>query len=101
MAQYKSKGTIDRVVPDSPAAEAGIVQGDRLLSLNGTPVKDIVGYQFHQVREHLAVEVAREGRPSPSSLPSGSPSSKTLASSSTTRPSTVSSAATITARSAL
>lgn len=61
MAQYKSQGTIDKVVPGSPADEAGIAEGDRLLSLNGTPVKDVVGYQFYQVSEELTVEVAREG----------------------------------------
>lgn len=65
MAQYKSKGTIDRVVPGSPAEQVGIVEGDRLLSLNGTPVKDIVGYQFYQVSEELAVEIAREGQSAP------------------------------------
>ncbi|MGA7730475.1 MAG: DUF512 domain-containing protein [Chloroflexia bacterium] len=61
MAQYKSQGTIDRVVPGSPAESVGIAQGDRLLSLNGTAVRDLIGYQFYQVSEELTVEVARDG----------------------------------------
>src|SRR5215203_871504 len=65
MAQQKSNGIIDKVVPGSLADELGIAQGDRLLSLNGTPVKDVIGYQFYQVAEELTVEVAREGASSP------------------------------------
>jgi putative radical SAM enzyme (TIGR03279 family) len=65
MAQYRSQGTIDRVVPGSPADRAGIVQGDRLLSIDGKPVKDIVGYQFNQVSTRISVEVAREGQEAP------------------------------------
>ena len=65
MAQYKSQGTIDRIVPGSPAETAGIAQGDRLLSLNGMPVKDLIGYQFYQVEEELTVEVDREGVAAP------------------------------------
>lgn len=65
MAQHKSQGAIDRVVPGSLAENVGIAQGDRLLSLNGTPVKDIVGYQFYQVAEQVTVEVAREGVAAP------------------------------------
>lgn len=65
MAQYKSKGTIDRVEPRSPAERAGIVAGDRLIAINGTPVKDLVGYQFHQVNNRLTVEVERQSEPAP------------------------------------
>src|SRR5437763_731366 len=65
MAQYKSQGTIDRVVAGSPADQVGIAEGDRLLALNGVPVKDVVGYQFYQVSEEVAVEVAREGQSAP------------------------------------
>src|SRR5437588_5515913 len=61
MAQYKSNGTIDKVVPGSPAERAGIAQGDRLLAINGMPVKDVVGYQFHQVSSRVTVEVERDG----------------------------------------
>jgi putative radical SAM enzyme (TIGR03279 family) len=68
MAQYKSQGKIDKVVPDSPAARAGVQEGDRLLSINGTPVKDVVGYQFHQVSNRLTIEVAREGLSAPLAL---------------------------------
>ncbi len=65
MAQFKSEGTIDKVVPGSPADRVGIAQGDRLVAINGTPVKDVVGYQFHQVSNRLSVEVAREGTSAP------------------------------------
>jgi putative radical SAM enzyme (TIGR03279 family) len=65
MAQYKSEGIIDQVVPGSPAERVGIMPGDKLLSINGKPVKDVVGYQFHQVGRHLTVEVERRGQPSP------------------------------------
>jgi putative radical SAM enzyme (TIGR03279 family) len=36
-----------------------------LLAINGTPVKDVVGYQFYQVSNRVAVEVAREGMAAP------------------------------------
>jgi putative radical SAM enzyme (TIGR03279 family) len=52
-------------VPGSPADRAGIAQGDRLISINGTPVRDVVGYQFHQVSSRVTVEVAREGLHAP------------------------------------
>ncbi|HKP54162.1 MAG TPA: DUF512 domain-containing protein [Chloroflexia bacterium] len=65
MAQYKSQGRIDKVVPDSPASRAGVQEGDRLLSINGTIVKDVVGYEFHQVSNRLTIEVAREGLSAP------------------------------------
>ncbi len=65
MAQYKSNGLIDRVVPGSPADRAGILPGDRLRTINGRPVRDIVGYQFYQVGERLTVEVEREGAQAP------------------------------------
>ena len=65
MAQYKSHGTIDKVVPGSPADLAGIRQGDRLLAIDGKPVKDIVGYQFNQFATRVTVEIAREGETEP------------------------------------
>src|SRR4051812_10606398 len=65
MAQFKTHGTIDEVAPESPAARAGIVAGDRLLSINGKPVKDVVGYQFHQAETRVTLEVEREGASAP------------------------------------
>src|SRR5689334_1174567 len=63
MAQYKSEGRIETVEPGSPAAVAGIHDGDRLLAINGQRIKDVVGYQFHQVGETLTVEVLRAEKP--------------------------------------
>ncbi|MDQ6694081.1 MAG: DUF512 domain-containing protein [Chloroflexota bacterium] len=68
MAQYKSRGTIDKVVPGSPAEKAGIVAGDRLVAINDNPVQDVVGYQFHQVDSVVRLQVAREGVSSPLTL---------------------------------
>lgn len=65
MAQYKSQGTIDKVESGSPAERAGIAVGDKLLSVNGAPVKDVVGYQFHQTSNRVTVEVERPGVSAP------------------------------------
>ena len=65
MAQYKSNGKIDNVESDSPAGRAGLKSGDRLLKINGNPVKDVVAYQFHQVDSRLTLEVERDGASAP------------------------------------
>lgn len=65
MAQYKSQGRIDKVAPGSPADRVGIVAGDRLVAINDVPVKDVVGYQFHQVNSRVTVQVEREGAAAP------------------------------------
>ncbi len=65
MVQHKTEGRIDDVAPESPAARAGIKPGDRLVSINGKPVKDIIGYQFHQVDSRLAIEIEREEASAP------------------------------------
>jgi putative radical SAM enzyme (TIGR03279 family) len=62
MAQYKSEGQIEAVTPGSPAALAGVAPGDRLLAINGRRVKDVIGYQFHQVGEALTMDLLRDGR---------------------------------------
>ena len=61
--QYKSKGRIETVEPGSPAALAGLLPGDFLVAINGEPVKDVVGVQFHGAAEEVEVEVQREGQP--------------------------------------
>src|SRR5438132_869468 len=63
MSQFKTHGTIDKVEPDSPAARAGIVPGDRLVAINGRPVKDVVAYQFNQVDARVTLEVERGAAP--------------------------------------
>jgi putative radical SAM enzyme (TIGR03279 family) len=65
MAQFKSLGAIDKVKAGSPAARVGIREGDRLLSINGQPIKDIIGYQFHQAETQVQLEVARSGEAAP------------------------------------
>lgn len=52
---------ITRVEADSPAAREGLRAGDRLLSVNGEPVKDLIDYEALSVRSRLIVEVERAG----------------------------------------
>ncbi|MBR0357276.1 MAG: PDZ domain-containing protein, partial [Clostridia bacterium] len=52
---------ITRVEADSPAAREGLQAGDRLLSVNGEPVKDLIDYEALSVRGRLIVEVERAG----------------------------------------
>ncbi len=43
----------------SPAAVAGLAPGDRLLAINGQPLRDAIDFQFHAGEEMLVVEVER------------------------------------------
>ena len=52
---------ITRVEEGSPAAREGLRAGDRLLLVNGEPVKDLIDYEALSVRSRLIVEVERGG----------------------------------------
>ena len=45
----------------TPAARAGLAAGDRILAVNGAPLRDAIDFQFHAGDERLALTVAREG----------------------------------------
>jgi putative radical SAM enzyme (TIGR03279 family) len=38
---------IKKVIPGSPADKAGIKAGERLISVNGSPIDDVLDYMFH------------------------------------------------------
>ncbi|MGH7334414.1 MAG: PDZ domain-containing protein, partial [Candidatus Rokuibacteriota bacterium] len=46
----------------SPAAVAGLTNGDRLLAINGQPLRDAIDFQFHAGEEILELEVERAAR---------------------------------------
>ncbi len=50
---------IESVEAESIAAEIGIQPGDRLLSLNGHVIKDLLDYRFHVGEEALLLEIAK------------------------------------------
>ena len=50
---------IESVLPDSYAAELGLVAGDRLLTINDHIVKDLVDYHLYADAEHLTLEILR------------------------------------------
>jgi len=51
-------GVVSAVAPDSPAQAAGIVSGDRILSVDGTPIADLLDWQWHTDGDSAALEVA-------------------------------------------
>ncbi len=48
---------ISRVVPDSIAAAIGFEPGDRVVSINGQPPRDLIDYQFFCADEELELEI--------------------------------------------
>ena len=51
------------VIPSSPAAKAGILPGESIVSINSEPVLDEIDYQALIQHPHLEVEVSDiEGR---------------------------------------
>ena len=49
------------VAPGSPAATAGLLPGDELLSLNGEAVRDVIRYQIQADEPRVELEVRRGG----------------------------------------
>lgn len=47
------------VEPDSIAAELGLQSGDRLLAINGEPLRDLLDYRLQMVNEELLLEIER------------------------------------------
>jgi putative radical SAM enzyme (TIGR03279 family) len=48
------------VRPRTPAAAAGFVHGDRVVRVNGEPIRDVIDFQFHAGEERLELIVERE-----------------------------------------
>ncbi|WP_044205720.1 TIGR03279 family radical SAM protein [Coleofasciculus chthonoplastes] len=48
---------INKVIPNSIAAEVGFEPGDAIVSINGTPPRDLIDYQFLCADELLELEV--------------------------------------------
>ena len=50
---------IEMVTPDSIAAEMEVVAGDRLMAVNGHPMRDLIDYSYHTAAgQELLLEVA-------------------------------------------
>jgi putative radical SAM enzyme (TIGR03279 family) len=62
----KPRSTAEGVVvasvrPRTVAAEAGLVAGDRILTINGRPLRDAIDFQFYGAEDRLELRVEREG----------------------------------------
>src|SRR4029453_1134098 len=53
------------VAPRSPAASAGLLAGDELLSVNGEAVRDVIRYQLLSDEPRVELEIRRGGRQRP------------------------------------
>lgn len=53
---------ITGVLEDSPAQRARIRAGDKLISINGRVIHDVLDYRFAAAEERLTVELEREGK---------------------------------------
>mgnify|MGYP000896508985 CR=1 FL=1 len=54
-------GLIATVRPASLGAEAGLEPGDRLLSINGHRLHDIIDYRYYGAEEELVLLIERAG----------------------------------------
>jgi len=56
-----SRVEIESVETDSPAAEAGLREGDLLLSINDSPMHDVIDLMFAKGSDELEIEFIRDG----------------------------------------
>src|SRR6185369_11881663 len=50
------------VAPRTAAARAGLRPGDRIVAINGAPLRDVIDFHFHAGEETLDLALDREGR---------------------------------------
>ena len=55
-----NKLEIESVSADSPAAKAGLQKGDILLSINSSPLHDVIDFMFNKDFDELAIEYMRK-----------------------------------------
>jgi putative radical SAM enzyme (TIGR03279 family) len=53
-------GLIDAVRPESPAAEAGLLAGMRVLAADGRALRDVVDYQFYTAEHRVTLSVQHQ-----------------------------------------
>ena len=51
------------VRPHTAAARAGLREGDRIVAINGTPLRDVIDFHFGAGEEWLALSLERDGEP--------------------------------------
>ncbi len=54
-------GEVVGIEPRSPAETLGLRPGDRILAINGQPIRDVIDFQFAAADDTLAMVVARSG----------------------------------------
>ena len=54
--------TLLAVVPGTLGDQLGLRAGDRILAMNGHPLRDIIDYRFHAATEHLSLDVETNGQ---------------------------------------
>ncbi|MGH7344283.1 MAG: DUF512 domain-containing protein [Candidatus Rokuibacteriota bacterium] len=53
--------TVAAIAARTPAAAAGLAPGDRIVAVNGHPLRDAIDFQFHAGDERLTLTVERAG----------------------------------------
>lgn len=53
--------SITGVIPQSPAAKAGVTAGERLVSVNGHTVRDVLDYMFYAAETNVTLVIDRGG----------------------------------------
>ena len=66
MSRMKLRSSAEGVVvatvrPRTPAAAAGLAAGDRILTINGRPLRDAIDFQFYGAEDRLELGVERAG----------------------------------------
>lgn len=55
-------GEVQHVAPGSLGAEIGVEPGDRVVKVNGHPLRDILDFQFYSSVEEVILEIERDGQ---------------------------------------
>lgn len=61
LERRRARNVIESVAPGSRAERAGLCVGDRVLTVNGAVLRDIVDWRFHTAGEQVELTVERDG----------------------------------------